>query len=159
MTGEEIRPIAENYVEEYCHCSDGEYTDGSLVCAGIGTALIVSRQLEKRIAELEEAKANLEYLLEGRDNEIDELKKENKNLAQNLEDTEICENGWKNRVRELEAQIEKMKSQYNYAFNQLCESREIVCLMLSQYKNKKEIDYSTKERGEKLLKQGVYKYD
>ena len=110
MTGEEIRPIAENYVEEYCHCSDGEYTDGSLVCAGIGTALIVSRQLEKRIAE-------------------------------------------------LEAQIEKMKSQYNYAFNQLCESREIVCLMLSQYKNKKEIDYSTKERGEKLLKQGVYKYD
>jgi hypothetical protein len=53
MTEEEIRPIAENYVEEYCHCSDGEYTDGSLVCAGIGTALIVSRQLEKRIAELE----------------------------------------------------------------------------------------------------------
>ena len=63
------------------------------------------------------------------------------------------------RCRELEAQIAKMKSQYDYAFNQLCESREIVCLMLSQYKNKKEIDYSTKERGEKLLKQGVYKYD
>lgn len=63
------------------------------------------------------------------------------------------------KVKELEAQIEKMKSQYDYAFNQLCESREIVCLMLSQYKNKKEIDYSTKERGEKLLKQGVYKYD
>ena len=59
----------------------------------------------------------------------------------------------------LKAQIEKMKSQYDYAFNQLRESREIVCLMLSQYKNKKEIDYSTKERGEKLLKQGVYKYD
>ena len=63
----------------------------------------------KKVAELEEAKANLEYLLEGRDNEIDELKKENKNLAQNLEDTEICENGWKNRVKELEAQIEKLK--------------------------------------------------
>lgn len=62
-------------------------------------------------------------------------------------------------VKELKAQIEKMKLQYDYAFNQLCESREIVCLMLSQYKNKKEIDYSTKERGEKLLKQGVYKYD
>ena len=42
-------------------------------------------------------------------------------------------------VRTLEAQIEKMKSQYDYAFNQLCESREIVCLMLSQYKNKKEL--------------------
>ena len=56
-------------------------------------------------------------------------------------------------------QIEKMKSQYDYAFNQLCESREIVCLMLSQYKNKKEIDYSVKEHGEKLLNQGVYKND
>ena len=63
------------------------------------------------------------------------------------------------RISELEAQIEEMKSQYDYAFNQLCESREIVCLMLSQYKNKKEIDYSAKERGEKLLNQGVYKND
>ena len=62
-------------------------------------------------------------------------------------------------IKKLEAQIEEMKSQYDYAFNQLCESREIVCLMLSQYKNKKEIDYSAKERGEKLLNQGVYKND
>ena len=69
--------------------------------------------VSRKIAELEEAKANLEYLLEGKDNEIDELKKENKVLAQNLEDTEICENGWKNRVKELEAQIEKMKCCYN----------------------------------------------
>ena len=65
----------------------------------------------------------------------------------------------KRNITKLEEQIEKMKSQYNYAFNQLCESREIICLMLSQYKNKKEIDYFAKERGEKLLKQGVYKYD
>lgn len=63
------------------------------------------------------------------------------------------------KITELEAQIEKMKSQYDYAFNQLCESREIICLMLSQYRDKKEIDYSTRERGEKLLKQGVYKND
>jgi hypothetical protein len=63
MTEEEIRPIAEDYVEEYCHCSDGEYTDGSLVCAGIGTALIVSRQLEKRIAELEKENAELNETL------------------------------------------------------------------------------------------------
>lgn len=54
MTEEEIRPIAEQYVEEYCHCSDGEYTDGSLICAGIGTALIVARRLEKKNAELRE---------------------------------------------------------------------------------------------------------
>lgn len=54
MTEEEIRPIAEQYVEEYCHCSDGEYTDGSLICAGIGTALIIARRLEKENAELKE---------------------------------------------------------------------------------------------------------
>ena len=68
-------------------------------------------------------------------------------------------NGDEKRITELEAQIEKMKSQYDYAFTQLLESREIVCLMLSQYRNKKEINYSTRERGEQLLKQGVYKHD
>lgn len=64
MKEEEIRPIAENYVEEYCHCSDGEYTDGSLVCAGIGTALIVSRQLEKQIVELEKENTEAKNLIE-----------------------------------------------------------------------------------------------
>ena len=68
-----------------------------------------TRPYEKRIAELEDKLANADYQLEGRDNEIDELKVQIKVLEQNLEDTEICENGWKNRVRELEAQIEKMK--------------------------------------------------
>ena len=62
-----------------------------------------------KIADLEDKLANADYQLEGRDNEIDELKVQIKVLEQNLEDTEICENGWKNRVRELEAQIEKMK--------------------------------------------------
>ena len=56
-------------------------------------------------------------------------------------------------------QIEKMKSQYDYAFNQLCKSREILCSILSQYRNRKEIDYSTRECGEKLLKEGVFKND
>ena len=64
MKEEEIRPIAENYVEEYCHCSDGEYTDGSLVCAGIGTALIVSRQLEKQIVEQEKENTEAKNLIE-----------------------------------------------------------------------------------------------
>ena len=64
-----------------------------------------------------------------------------------------------NQVKELEAQIEKMKLQYDYAFNQLCESRKILCSMLSQYRDRKEIDYFTRECGEKLLKQGVYKND
>lgn len=80
-------------------------------------------------------------------------------LSQHILELQADKGRLTDRVRELELQIEKMKSQYDYAFNQLCESREIVCLMLSQYKNKKEIDYSTRERGEKLLKQGVYKYD
>ena len=100
MTEEEIRPIAENYVEEYCHCSDGEYTDGSLVCAGIGTALIVSRQLEKRIAELEATcnkwfehlKNREEELLNELNNQnakynkqIAELEKENAELKDEIE--------------------------------------------------------------------------
>jgi len=63
------------------------------------------------------------------------------------------------KVAELETQIERMKSQYDYAFNQLCKSREILCSMLSQYRDRKEIDYSTRECGEKLLKEGVYKND
>ena len=69
MTEEEIRPIAEQYVEEYCHCSDGEYTEGSLICAGIGTALIVARRLEKENAErskeqLTQAKEIIQILIE-----------------------------------------------------------------------------------------------
>ena len=62
-------------------------------------------------------------------------------------------------IKLLNKQIEKMKLQYDYDFTQLLEAREIVCLMLSQYRDKKEIDYFTRERGEKLLKQGVYKND
>ena len=50
-----------------------------------------------------------------------------------------------------------MKLQYDYAFNQLCKSREILCSMLSQYRDRKEIDYSTRECGEKLLKEELYK--
>lgn len=61
------------------------------------------------------------------------------------------------KIMELKVQIEKIKSQYDYAFNQLCKSREILCSMLSQYRDRKEIDYSTRECGEKLLKEGVYK--
>ena len=44
-----------------------------------------------------------------KEKQIDELKAKIKVLEQNLEDTEICENGLKNRIAELEAQIEKMK--------------------------------------------------
>lgn len=53
-----------------------------------------------KITELEEAKANLEYLLEGRDNEIADLEKKNKVLAQNLEDTEIINAGLKKKLKE-----------------------------------------------------------
>lgn len=52
MTEEQIRPIAENYVEEFCLDPDDEYTSVSLVCAGIGTAMIVARILEKQIKKM-----------------------------------------------------------------------------------------------------------
>lgn len=88
-----------------------------------------------------------------------DYKSECDKLAKHILELQADKGRLTDRVRELEVQIEKMKSQYDYAFTQLLESREIVCLMLCQYRNKKEIDYSTRERGEKLLKQGVYKYD
>lgn len=50
---------------------------------------------------------------EPREKQIDELKAQIKVLEQNLEDTEICENGLKNRIAELEAKIEKMKCGQN----------------------------------------------
>ena len=55
--------------------------------------------------------------------------------------------------------ITELKAQYDYAFNQLCKSREILCSMLIQYRDRKEIDYFTRECGEKLLKEGIYKND
>ena len=68
-------------------------------------------------------------------------------------------NGYITSAEPREKRIEKLKAQYDYAFNQLCKSREILCQMLSQYRDKKEIDYSTRECGEKLLKEGIYKND
>ena len=103
------------------------------------------RQSEKEIADLKETNAIL-----------------SESVAINHKDLEykvsVIEQRNK-RIAELEQQIEKMKSQYDYAFNQLCKSREILCSMLSQYRDRKEIDYSTRECGEKLLKEGVYKND
>lgn len=55
--------------------------------------------------------------------------------------------------------ITELKAQYDYAFNQLCKSREILCSMLIQYRDRKEIDYFTRECGKKLLKEGIYKND
>ena len=81
MTEEEIRPIAEKYVEEFCHSSNFEYTDADLICAGIGTALIVAKEKDKKIEELQEVRAGQAKLLN--------------------QDTE--------RIMELVAQIEKMK--------------------------------------------------
>ena len=49
------------------------------------------------------------------------------------------------------------KKDYNHIYNQLCEAREIICKMLSSYKDKKEIDYSTIKRGEGLLKKDIFK--
>ena len=77
---------------------------------------------------------------EPREKQIDELKAQIKVLEQNLEDTEICENGLKNRIagledklanadyqlegrdleiKELEAQIEKMKCGQNCKYSYL----------------------------------------
>ena len=60
-----------------------------LVSLWVDCSTEATKELEKENAELEDKLANADYQLEGRDNEIRELKKKNKVLAQNLEDTEI----------------------------------------------------------------------
>ena len=78
MTEEEIRPIAEKYVEEFCHDPNGEYDDGSLVCAGIGTALIVARKFEKEVKDLE-------WQLKEVAKDNDHYQAENKKLEEQIE--------------------------------------------------------------------------
>ncbi len=46
---------------------------------------------------------------DSREKRIDELKAQIKVLEQNLEDTEICEKGLKNRIAELEAEVNRLK--------------------------------------------------
>lgn len=48
------------------------------------------------------------------------------------------------------------KKEYNYVIKQLCEAREIICSMISEYKRKNELDYSTIKRGSELLKKGLF---
>ena len=82
------------------------HDENSDICTTMGELIITLN----RIAELEEAKANLEYLLEGKNNEIDELKKENKVLAQNLEDTEILNNTYEKRFDNLKKENTEAKN-------------------------------------------------
>ena len=48
------------------------------------------------------------------------------------------------------------KKEYNYVIKQLCEAREIICSMISEYKRKNELNYFTIERGKELLKKGLF---
>lgn len=58
---------------------------------------------------------------------------------------------------ELKETVIKMNNVITETFSNLTKAREILCSMLSQYRDRKEIDYSTRECGEKLLKEGVCK--
>lgn len=49
------------------------------------------------------------------------------------------------------------KKEYNYILRQLCEAREIICSMISEYNKREQIDISTIKRGNELLKKGLYK--
>jgi hypothetical protein len=48
------------------------------------------------------------------------------------------------------------KKEYNYVIKQLCEAREIICSMISEYEEKNELNYFTINRGKKLLKKGLF---
>ena len=92
-----------------CVCKEGSCYPSTTIFDKDKTCKSYAPDYEGYIAELEEAKANLEYLLEGRDNEIDELKKENKVLAQNLEDTEILNNTYEKRFDNLKKENAELK--------------------------------------------------
>ena len=116
MTEEKIRPIAEKYVEEFCHSSSFEYTDADLVCAGIGTALIVAREKDKQIEELKKENKRLKTLIR------DEHRVGNDKFWQSVwtwkrENTKLLE-----QVNEQIAQIEKMKCCSN------CKKQGSICV-------------------------------
>lgn len=70
---------------------------------------------EKRIADLEDKLANADYQLEGRDNEIRELEKQLKaeHTRGEIDFVNMHCNSSCKKVKELEAQIEKMKCCFN----------------------------------------------
>ena len=51
---------------------------------------------------------------------------------------------------------EEEKKIFHYVEKQLLEAREIICSMVSEWKKKNKISYSTQKRGEDLLKKWVY---
>ena len=156
MTEEELRPIAENYVEEYCYCPDGEYTDGSLVCSGIGTALIVSRQLEKRISELEEKLEQTEKdLADYQFNypTIKELQKENAELKMSLKVERKNKSNVFAELNDETAQSNEMLMMEN------AEAKEIIRELLSSCfgYNSKTVNYEVKAKAEAFLNSEVEK--
>lgn len=48
------------------------------------------------------------------------------------------------------------KKEYNYVIKQLCEAREIICSMISEYEKKSKLNYFTINRGKELLKKGLF---
>ena len=71
-------------------------------------------KLQKENAKVEEIKANADYQLEGRDNEIAELKQENKVLTQNLEDTEIVNKALEKENAELKKTVDHYRKEREF---------------------------------------------
>lgn len=49
-----------------------------------------------------------------------------------------------------------MGADLEYVFRQLCDARKIICSIILEYENKKDIDYGTMQKAKELLKKGVF---
>lgn len=88
MIKEELKQEAEKYVKqnycEMCIMAD-DCKCGCIDCFTVQAYLASAEPREKRIAELEDKLANADYQLEGRDNEIKELKAQIEKMKQDLD--------------------------------------------------------------------------
>lgn len=102
MTEEELKKEAKEYISD--NCKRWEF-DGLTVDDIANEAYLAgAKPREKQIAELEKEKCELLGIIQGKDKAIKNLKKENKVLAQNLEDTEIINKALEKENAELKEQ-------------------------------------------------------
>ena len=80
---------------------------------------------------------------EPREKQIDELKAQIKVLEQNLEDTEICENGLKNRIAELEDKLANADYQLEGRDNEIRELK-------AQLEREKKLNQCLSDHNEQL---------
>ena len=128
---------AKKYAEESISLATSMYNPKAEVIAE--TACLYGLTFKnKQITDLEDKLANADYLLEGRDNEIADLEKKNKVLAQNLEDTEIINNTLEKENADLQKSYEELYNSMRIIKDQLTKAKDLLEQWVELYKPKLE---------------------